>query len=104
MWGTTLFLLLAGLLVWFWLDSLRARERAIEISRNACQKLGLQLLDQTVSLARLRLARSEAGHVCLRRDYRFEYNSGGDERLSGVVTLRGQALDQLLMGPVAQYG
>ncbi len=104
MWGTTLFLLITALLVWFWLDTLRARERAIEVSRNACLKLGLQLLDETVSLARLRLARNEAGHVCLRRDYCFEYNSGGDERLSGVVSLRGQKLDQLLMGPVAQYG
>ena len=42
---------------WLWLDSLKARDGGIAAARTACNAEGLQLLDDTVSLASLRLAR-----------------------------------------------
>src|SRR5687767_13403446 len=64
----------AGLL---WADSLRARERAVRAGRDACQRYGLQFLDETVSFARMRLARDAEGHVKIARTYTFEFSDTG---------------------------
>ena len=38
-----------GLIAWFWLDTLRAREAGISAARQLCDKRNLQLLDDTVA-------------------------------------------------------
>ncbi len=85
---------LLGLLVlaggaWFWLDGLKARERGVAAARAACDSEGLQLLDDTVSLASLRLARDEDGRLVPKREYEFEYSDTGDNRRRGRVLLLG---------------
>ncbi|HRP65122.1 MAG TPA: DUF3301 domain-containing protein [Thauera sp.] len=82
-------LLLAGV-VWFWFDSLKAREAGIEAARRACLREGVQFLDETVVGRGLRLARDERGHVVLRRAFEFEYSSSGDDRYPGAVVLEGR--------------
>lgn len=86
------FLLL--LLGWFWLDSLRAREFAIEICKAACAQHDIQLLDQTVALQHLRLAWPPDG-VRVRRTYRFEFSTEGLARHRGHLTLLGLTLEEL---------
>jgi hypothetical protein len=71
---------------WFVWDSLKAREAANAAMREACAARGLLFLDDTVSLARLAPARTAAGHLALRRDFRFDYSSGVD-RHPGRITL-----------------
>ena len=51
--------IVAALLLWT--DSLRARERAVRAGRSACERYQLQFLDDTVSFARMRLARTADG-------------------------------------------
>ena len=76
---------------WFWLDSLRARERAVAAGRAACARYGLQFLDETVAFVRLRPARDEDGRLRLRRTYAFEFSDTGDNRRQGmIVTLGGE--------------
>src|SRR5258708_26814163 len=71
MWeAAAIILIVAG--GFFWIDSLRARERALAAGRRACERYGVQLLDETVQFARLRLARDEAGRPAPRRPYSFE--------------------------------
>ena len=53
-----------------WADSLRARERAVRAGRDACARYGLQFLDETVSFARMRLARDGDGRVKIARPIR----------------------------------
>lgn len=89
-------LLAAGYL---WVDSLRAREHAIAAGREACKRYGVQLLDETVSFARLRLARDEAGRVRLRRTYTFEFSETGDNRRHGVIVMLGAGLEDLRLEP-----
>ena len=86
-------LLALGLLAWFWADSLRAREHALEVCRRACDKVNAQLLDETVALRRLSLARDHHGHTVWRRTYNFEYSLDGAQRLRGSVVLRGRAVE-----------
>ena len=45
-----LWLAVIGAAVWFWIDSLRARERAVQLCHASCRARGVQLLDQTVAV------------------------------------------------------
>ncbi len=94
--GLILMLALAAVL-WFWYDSLRARERTLGVSRLSCQRLQAQLLDDTVALSRLRLCRTPAGTVALCRRYRFEFTLDGVHRRVGRVDLQGQRITEVLL-------
>ncbi|WP_295389999.1 DUF3301 domain-containing protein [uncultured Thiodictyon sp.] len=94
----TLFpLLILALIGWFWLDSLRVRERALHLCRSACERRDLQFLDQAVALRRLRLAWGREG-VRLRRVYRFDFSEEGLGRRSGYLVMRGIGLEELSFG------
>ena len=84
--------LVAGILLW--LDSLRARERAVLAGRSACERYDLQFLDDTVSFARLRLGRDQDGQLKIARTYTFEFSDTGNNRRHGaIVMLGGEVLD-----------
>ena len=90
-------LTLAGL-AWLWLDSLRARETAVAAARAACNAEGLLLLDATVSIASLRLARDDDGRLKLQRAYDFEYSDTGDNRKNGSLVMLGHQVIVLNVG------
>nr|MBP7640305.1 DUF3301 domain-containing protein [Thauera sp.] len=79
-----------GAIVWYWFDSLKAREIGVDAARRACAREGVQFLDETVVGQGLRLARDDNGRVVLRRGYAFEYSVGGDDRNAGSVVLEGR--------------
>lgn len=79
-----------GAIVWYWFDSLKAREIGVDAARRACAREGVQFLDETVVGQGLRLARDDDGRVVLRRGYAFEYSVGGDDRNAGSVVLEGR--------------
>ena len=87
-----LLLALPAALIALWWTGSRVRELAVEHARRACESRGVQFLDQSVALARLRLERGGGGRTALRRDYAFEFTDRGDHRDGGTVTMRGQAL------------
>ena len=91
-------LLVLGLIgagIWFWLDSMQARERAIDAAMRACKSVGVQFLDQTAALESLKPARNAQGHLVWRRIYRFEYSAAGVERRLGRAIIRGKVLEQV---------
>lgn len=102
------FILLAliAALVWFWLDSMRAREVALKRCKSLCTQMNVQLLDQTVHVARLRVDRNARGQLRLRRFYVYEFSIDGEDRWYGIVILLGQRLEYLRMehpdGPIIQ--
>lgn len=75
---------------WFWWDGLNKRELAIRAARSVCQRAGVQLLDETVSLKHLGLDRDDNQRVNLRREFFFEYSDTGNNRLPGYVYLLGK--------------
>ena len=85
-------------LAWLWLDSLNAREAAIAAARAACEAEGLLLLDATVSIASLKLARDGEGRLKLQRAYDFEYSDTGDNRKKGGLVLLGTSVVLLNVG------
>ena len=94
-----LFLLLFIPFLWFWVDGMRARERAVRAAARACEEEGWQLLDETVSSVRVRPQRCEDGSLGLRRDYRFEFTDTGDNRRSGHLTVEGGQVKLLQLHP-----
>lgn len=88
-------MVLGALGAWFWMDSLRARERALHVCGGACRRVEVQLLDDTVVLCGLGVGRSERGYLQLRRRYRFEFSTNGSDRWHGQVVLLGLAVQSV---------
>jgi hypothetical protein len=86
---------LLGLLIWFWYDTLAAREHAIRSARETCHLQDLQLLDASVALQRVRLQRTEQGRLRLQRTFQFIYTRDGYERMTGFVITLGNRVEQV---------
>lgn len=98
MWeAAAILLIIAG--TFLWLDSLRARERAVSAGRSACERYALQFLDETVSFARLRLARDENGQLRIARTYTFEFSDTGNNRRHGAIVMLGADVQDLQLEP-----
>jgi hypothetical protein len=96
--SSLIFLALLALLAWFWLDSLRAREIAIGIGHESCRQHGVQLLDGTVALSKLRLQRNPQGRLRWLRTYQFDFSVTGEGRQRGTLILLGMELQRLVIG------
>jgi hypothetical protein len=89
--------IVAGILLWT--DSLRARERAVRAGRSACERYELQFLDDTVSFARIRLARNDEGELRIARTYTFEFSDTGNNRRQGAIVMLGGEVQDLHLEP-----
>lgn len=70
----------------WWYRVLRLRERVTAHARQLCERHGVQLLDDSVALHRLKVSwRHHALYVV--REYRFETSTGGNDRRSASLTL-----------------
>ena len=90
--GTWVSLLVFAGAVWMWLDGLRSRELAIRHGQALCREAGVQLLDQTVALKRMRIARRDGLPTFVRR-YGFEISLDGSDRHRGHLDLGGHRLE-----------
>lgn len=98
MWeAAALVVIAAGAL--FWLDSLRARERAVSAGRAACKRYGVQFLDDTVAFASLRFGRDEEGRLKPRRTYVFEFSDTGNNRRHGAIVMLGAEIQDVQLEP-----
>jgi hypothetical protein len=85
-------------LAWLWFDSIKARDRAMSAVQHVCAAEGVQLLDATVAVVRLRPARTDAGQLVLHRTYAFEYSDTGNNRRPGRILMLGQAVESVIVG------
>jgi len=95
--AAAILLIAAG--IFLWLDSLRARERALQAGRAACKRHELQFLDDTVSFTRVRLARDDEGQLKIARTYTFEFSDTGNNRRHGAIVMLGGELQDLQLEP-----
>lgn len=96
-----LVLLTLGATVGVWMKLSTARERAVRIARAQCLQHGLQLLDETVGLRRMRWRRIN-GLQRLERCYEFEVSVDGHDREPGRLWMIGHALSSLSL-PVIEH-
>ena len=90
-----------GWLVW---GNLAARERANAAIRAACREQALLFLDDTVALQSMWPVRNDEARLTLRRVYAFDYSDSGDNRRKGTVTVVGDAILRVHMGPRSEPG
>lgn len=81
--------------LWIWNDGLRAREVVLIACRRACERLDVQLLDDTVFLKHMSVARTRRGRLVFRRVYAFEFSITGGARYPGHVEVLGRAVQLL---------
>ena len=84
-----LLLLIAVFLGWFWLDGRRAHAMAVAICRRACERVGAQLLDETVALNRVGLRRDTQRRLRIRRMFTFDYSVNTVIRQQGYIIMVG---------------
>jgi hypothetical protein len=84
---TLLPLILILLGFYLWQSALKAREQARAISHALCARARVQLLDQTVALQRLGIARGADGWLHVLRRYRFELSIDGVDRHQGSLEI-----------------
>lgn len=90
---TMIFVMLAGGATFFWWSASRAAaERAGQLGREACDRAGVQWLDQAVHAHSMRLRRGDDGRLGVERNFRFEYSDDGIQRHIGQLVLRGDRL------------
>jgi hypothetical protein len=83
---------------WIW-RGMGLHDRALLIARAHCKKTGVQLLDESVALSRLRLGRCLRGRPGLLRRYAFEFTVTGERRYAGFVELHGRVLQKIELAP-----
>lgn len=90
-----IFLALLGLVIWFWQDTLRAREMAIKRTRRYCQDINYQFLDESVAMISLKPGRDLSGSFAFHRHYHFEFSLDGQNRFNGTAYVIGHHLQSI---------
>ncbi|SEK28029.1 Protein of unknown function [Atopomonas hussainii] len=91
--------LLLGCGVAWWMRASSLRQAALLAARRRCERLDVQLLDQTIALNQLRVRRGDNGRWYIQRIYRFEFSADGSDRYPGTVELRGARQGTITMAP-----
>lgn len=93
-----LILLAAAIGAWIW-RAMGLHDHALQIARQHCKRAGVQLLDESVALTRLRPRRGRFGRPGVSRRYSFEFTVTGERRYPGFVELHGQTLIKVELAP-----
>lgn len=85
--------------LWFWLDSIHTKEIAARAGKKNCINEGVDFLDDTVEITRIRLKRDAIGKLHFYREYQFEFSSDGSQRYRGKLTVFGKQVGGIVMEP-----
>ena len=85
--------------IFYWFDSIRAKEIATKHASAECKKVLIEFLDDTVVIKKVRLRRDTQGRIAIYREYQFEFSSTGEYRYKGLVRLLGKYLIDVEMEP-----
>ncbi len=83
----------------YWLNAQRVKELVLGAVKSHCEKLGVQLLDESVVLKRIWFKRDPTGNMRLWRSFQFEFSSTGDERYRGRIEVLGRRIQDLSLDP-----
>jgi len=82
------FVILLGVLYWW--HAYGIKQLALQQTKAYCQKMDIQMLDESIALGRIAVKRDTEGRVNFVREFRFEFASTGDERYQGLTTMHGR--------------
>lgn len=97
--GHVAIMMLVGIIgTWIW-RGMGLRERALRLVRRHCENAGVQLLDESIGLNRLRVGRGPFGRPGIVRRYGFEFTVTGERRYTGFIELHGANLRKIKLSP-----
>ncbi len=79
-------------LIGYWWNAVSAKEIARLAGKQKCAQLGVQFLDDTVMLSKIRFCRNDRGRLQFCRTYHFEFSSDWETRYKGRVLLAGERI------------
>lgn len=85
--------------VMLWWNAQGIKQHALKSTKDYCEKMGVQLLDDGVVLKGFWLKRNKRGSVCIWRSYNFEFTSTGEQRYTGQIVLLGTAVENIYLDP-----
>ncbi|MFT5722004.1 MAG: hypothetical protein ACI9W6_002322 [Motiliproteus sp.] len=91
--------LVVAVVTYLWWHGRGLKDSALGVVKRYCDEQQLQLLDEGLVLSKVRILRSDAGILCLRRQYRFEFSSTGDERYCGTIDVLGKRIQSIKLDP-----
>ena len=94
-----LWLTLIIVIVYYWRNALRVKERAYAAAQRRCSEMDVQLLDETVYLRRLWFKRNGQGILSLWRAFYFEFTVNGADRYYGRVIMLGAHITNVELDP-----
>lgn len=97
--NTLIWLAIAGFAGYYLIGAIRLKEAALRAVQQRCAEAGVQLLDSTVALRRVRLSRDGQGVLRLVREFQFEFTATGADRNYGVITLHGKRIIHIELAP-----
>lgn len=83
----------------YWLGAARSKETARQAGRRACDKEGVQFLDDTVVLVDIGFRRGALDRLSLYREYQFEFATDGGHRYGGEIIIQGGMLQRVTLEP-----
>ena len=95
--SSIILLILFGSIIWFWFDTLKCREATKIVAKRVCKQLQLQLLDDTITITKLRAKRNTNGRLNWQRSYQFEFSDSGNNRQKGTIIMLGAVVEILEM-------
>jgi Protein of unknown function (DUF3301) len=90
---------LVGLGVWYWVKSREIKDVALQAASRHCEELALIFLDQSVSLAGMKIGRDARGQLCIVRTFNFDFSSTGEDRYQGQVHVEGRRISRIWLAP-----
>jgi hypothetical protein len=93
-----LLMLFATACAWWW-HAHGLREHALNLVKQHCSKVDVELLDGNVALRRLALLPDARGRKRLARVYGFEFTVTGEQRHIGSITLFGKHVGHIELAP-----
>lgn len=97
--GLIAWLTLFTALVVFWWHSDAVKNEALKLVDSYCKRLGLQLLDQSMVINSVWPATDQSGTYRLKRKYRFEFTSTGEQRYRGSIVMIGRNQHSIKLDP-----
>ncbi|MBU2862872.1 DUF3301 domain-containing protein [Reinekea marina] len=82
-----------------WWQGQGVKSFALRQVKKYCDENNIQLLDESLIIKRLWLARGATGSVQLKRTFQFEFTSTGEHRYLGFIVLIGWKVVQLESQP-----
>lgn len=83
----------------YWWSSQGMRQVALRVCREYCDNQGLQLLDESIGLRRIRFKRGEQGRPGLCWIYEFEFTATGYDRFRGRITMQSARVFDINLEP-----